>query len=664
VGERVGDLEKVSILVVDDRPENILAMRGVLNRPDYDIVGVPSGADALKPLLKHDFAVILLDVLMPGMDGFETARLIRQREASRHIPIIFLTAAGHDLAMIHRGYASGAVDYLLKPIDPDIVQAKVGVFVDLYRKTQQLKRQEEKLREAEREKNELLLRETEAEYLATFEQAPSGVAHATIDGRWLRVNKHFLELAGLGLPEILTKRIQDLTPNEEASEIDVALKELVKKDEPVHWPERRFLRGDGSIAWVSLSLSLLRETSGKPKKVIVVAEEITERKRADQGRQILAEASKLLLSSFEVSSILPHVLGLTLGEFADSCTIALTPNAHDNGSVKFQHYGLGASSEPVERALKSALDGTGPLVDPPAVDRESWLIVTPITARNHVYGALAFSAKQNRRRYRPTDLALAEDLALRIAFAIENARLYTEAQLAIGARDEFLSVASHELRTPLTPLLLQLQSLQRARLDGGIPMHDPNEVAKVVQRAERQVHRLTALVENLLDVSRIRAGQLRLTPQELDLAELTREVAARFAEELKRSGCGLEIEASQPVNGSWDRLRVEQVITNLLSNAIKYGSGRPIHITVDSPGSAARIRVSDRGIGIAPEKQSSIFERFGRAVSARSYGGLGLGLYITKQIVEAHKGEITVDSRPQEGSTFTVILPKRTEADP
>src|SRR5688500_8647017 len=127
-------LEKVAILVVDDRPENILAMRSILSRPDYEVIGVPSGSEALKPLLKYDFAVLLLDVLMPGLDGFETAKLVRQREASRHIPIIFLTAAGNDMSMIQRGYSTGAVDYLLKPVDAEIVKAKVSVFVDLYRK--------------------------------------------------------------------------------------------------------------------------------------------------------------------------------------------------------------------------------------------------------------------------------------------------------------------------------------------------------------------------------------------------------------------------------------------------------------------------------------------------------------------------------------------------
>jgi PleD family two-component response regulator len=148
----------VDILIVDDHPENLVALEGVLARGDYRLVMATSGSEALKQVLKNDFAVILLDVMMPLMDGFETASLIRGREASRHIPIVFLTANTTDVSFIYKAYAVGGVDYLVKPIEPDVVRAKVAVFVDLFRKTQQIRRQEAQLREAERLRAEEALR--------------------------------------------------------------------------------------------------------------------------------------------------------------------------------------------------------------------------------------------------------------------------------------------------------------------------------------------------------------------------------------------------------------------------------------------------------------------------------------------------------------------------
>src|SRR5260221_11714714 len=198
----VSESAPVNILVVDDRPENALAIKAILSFPAYNVITATSGSEALRRVLKHDFAVILMDVLMPSMDGFETARLIFRREASRHIPIIFLTAVGTDVTSLYKGYSVGAVDYLIKPIEPDIVRAKVAVFVDLFRKTQQIRRQEEKLREAERQRSEQALKEREDEYEATFEKAAAGIAQVSPEGRWLRVNQRFCEIVGYAKEEM------------------------------------------------------------------------------------------------------------------------------------------------------------------------------------------------------------------------------------------------------------------------------------------------------------------------------------------------------------------------------------------------------------------------------------------------------------------------------
>jgi signal transduction histidine kinase len=241
--------------------------------------------------------------------------------------------------------------------------------------------------------------------------------------------------------------------------------------------------------------------------------------------------------------------------------------------------------------------------------------------------------------------------------AIENSRLYREAQEAVRARDEFLSIASHELKTPLTTLQLQIQGLARKLKSSGDQPALQGLVARVAT-SERQVERLTALINNLLDISRITAGRLDLDLEPVDLAAVAREAAARFREDLARAGCVLELRADGECVGQWDRLRLEQVVTNLLSNAAKYGAGRPIEIEVDGGDATARFSIRDHGIGIPAEHQARIFERFERAVSDRHYGGLGLGLWIVRQIVDAFGGTIQVESQAGAGSTFTVLLPR------
>jgi signal transduction histidine kinase len=285
------------------------------------------------------------------------------------------------------------------------------------------------------------------------------------------------------------------------------------------------------------------------------------------------------------------------------------------------------------------------------------LMCVPLPARDRIMGAITLASSESGRRFGPEDLAFAQDLAARASVAIENARLYREAREAVRARDEFLSIASHELKTPLTTLQLQIQGLARKLKSAS---EDPvfQGLAARVGTSERQVERLTGLINNLLDISRITAGRLDLDLEPVDLAAVVREAAARFRDDLARAGSVLELHADGECAGEWDRLRLEQVVMNLLSNAAKYGAGRPITIVVDGSETTARFSIRDHGIGIPAEHQGRIFERFERAVSDRHYGGLGLGLWIVRQIVDAFGGTIEVESKSGEGSTFTVLLPR------
>ncbi len=230
-------------------------------------------------------------------------------------------------------------------------------------------------------------------------------------------------------------------------------------------------------------------------------------------------------------------------------------------------------------------------------------------------------------------------------------------QKAVQLRDEFLTVASHELRTPLTPLQLKLQSLMRDCAAELPPEQLRERVRKTAASATLQIHKLVELIGDLLDVSRLSEGRLSLFIEPVDLADLVREVAEHFESESRRVRAPLVILAEAPVIGFWDRLRLEQVVDNLLSNALKYGPGRPVTLRVELRGDRAQLTVSDEGIGIASESLPRIFEKFERAVSPRHYGGLGLGLYITRQVIHAMGGTIQVESQLERGATFTVELP-------
>jgi signal transduction histidine kinase len=188
---------------------------------------------------------------------------------------------------------------------------------------------------------------------------------------------------------------------------------------------------------------------------------------------------------------------------------------------------------------------------------------------------------------------------------------------------------------------------------------DEGRQQATLARCAKQVERLTVLVDNLLDVSRITSGRLRLELEDFDLYEVIRDVVGRFGEQSDLAGSAVEV-VGRSVRGRWDRLRLEQVITNLLGNALKYGAKKPVIIRIEANASTVKVVVHDHGIGIEPDKMNHIFDRFARAVSSRSYGGLGLGLYIARQIVEAHEGAIRVASTPGKGSIFTVELPLRT----
>ncbi|NVJ23605.1 PAS domain-containing sensor histidine kinase [Myxococcus sp. AM011] len=230
-------------------------------------------------------------------------------------------------------------------------------------------------------------------------------------------------------------------------------------------------------------------------------------------------------------------------------------------------------------------------------------------------------------------------------------------QEAVRTRDDFLSLASHELRTPLTSLRLQAQLLQRMGENTPMETLGAPKVQAKLGATERQLRRLSALVDNLLDVSRIRTGKLDFHFTEGDLAAVVGDLVARFTDEARHMGVQLNASVEGPMMGRFDRLRMEQVVSNLLSNALRYGSGNPVHLSLTRYGGTLRLQVRDSGQGVPEKDRERIFERFTQGDNAQRTGGMGLGLYIVRQIVEAHGGHIRVEDSPGGGATFVVDLP-------
>ncbi|NRR33334.1 hybrid sensor histidine kinase/response regulator [Oxalobacteraceae bacterium] len=386
------------LLIVDDLPENLTALHAIVRAPGREIYQAVSGEDALALLLQHDFAMAILDVQMPGMDGFELAELMRGTDRTRQIPIVFVSAAGKELNYAFKGYEAGAVDFLYKPLDAAAVQSKVNVFVTLYEQREETRRQ-----------------------LAELE---------------------------------LARQRQEAT---------------------------------------------------------------------------LAE--------------------------------------------------LNVTQEQLRHALRM--------------------------------------------------------------------------------RDEFMSMVSHELRTPLNTLFLETQ-MRKLQLDrGNMAAFEADKLQHMVARDRRQLQSMIRLIEDMLDVTRIRSGVLSTRPSWVELQGLLRRLVNDLAPQAANAGSRFELHADQPVHGWWDEFRIEQVVINLLTNALRYGASQPVDVSLHVGEREVRIEVRDGGPGIAAEFHARIFDPYERGVDNGEKTGLGLGLYIARQLAQVHDGELTLRSAPGEGSTFILTLPRR-----
>jgi len=512
------------------------------------------------------------------------------------------------------------------------------------------------------------------------------------EGRIMRWNAACERATGYTREEMIGQPFWRLLLPEEREGVRGVFDRILAKEFP-NQHENVWVARDGSHRLVSWSNSALVDPAGEVRALVATGIDITDRTRAEdalrrQARRLeaLAEASRVFASGLDYKTTL-DTIALRLSELiGDGALIRIiSPDGQWLVPVAVYH------PEPERAALRRRMLAmapqrpnealTGRVIQSgrtlripelthefvhtemkpeyfPYLDGVTSLLMAPLKLRRTVIGHISLMRDAGSPPYTHDDETLLEDLAHRAAQAIENARLYSEAQAAVAARDEFLSIASHELRTPLTALRLALENMRRVSSRDAIEKLSPEYVERVLETAERQGHRLENLVAALLDVSRIQMGRLELDVEEVDLASVVFDAAASLEDEARQTGSTIEVRG-EPVRGSWDRLRVSQVVTNLLANAVKYGAGKPVEMEFGPHGEGARLVVRDHGIGIAPADLPQIFERFERAVSSRNYGGLGLGLYIVRRIIEAHGGTISVDSTPGEGSAFYVELPFR-----
>ena len=545
-----------------------------------------------------------------------------------------------------------------------------------------------------------------------------GIIFADETGRVTEANDAVLQILGYSREELLSGAVswKGLTPPEYATADERAIAEVKSAGRSTPYG-KEFIAKDGTRIPVLLGGASLPSPSGRPPHGVVFVLDMREQVRLRQTRDqlllkeqaarihteianarllLLVEGSKRLARSLNIGDALESLASVVVPSLADWSFVAqrdqngglsvvasahgdpnkqellrslhscrLEPNAPEGASHALRT-GEVAIYENITIDQLSPRPPAWPIVgtrDPEHLHTlcelgMKSLLCVPIRCRQGVDAVLMLVSATDPHRYDAEDIVLARDLADRAAVTLENGRLLSEAVEAVKARDDFLAVAAHELRTPLTSLLLQIQlldqALERARLE-------PDAARRGVAMAEAQARRLSALIDGLLDIARLTSHRMLIRVEETDLRALLDGLLAALEVDLQRAGCKIAVNAPEHVTGRWDRMRIEQVLANLISNAMKFGAGKPIEVNVESTDATVRISVRDHGIGISKEDQARIFGRFERAVPTRHFGGLGLGLYISAQILRAHQGSLGVESTPGQGACFTVEMPRRVQ---
>ena len=588
----------VSILLVDDQPRNALAVAGVLARVDCTVVTAQSGREALKHLLREDFAVILLDVQIVGLDAFETAGLIRARARSRSTPIIFMTANDRRDQQRLAGYELGAIDFLYKPFSAQILRSKVTFFVEMFRQTKALEWQTSEL---SRVAADLVYREQQVVAL-----------NAELQGRVLE-GTTALDVA--------------------ISDLDAESAERVRAEERLR-ELKRTGRAEADIA--AGRASALAEVSR------VLVEDFMDH------RPMLARVAHIAALATDAACLIQ--LG---ADHPDERALRSLAVDHPDGRVRDELMRIlsspGLPPDTPWQVLDTDFLAAHPLID---------VVSVPMLARTAKIGVLSLARfGPDAPHFTISDRKFSADLTARVALAVENARLYEGATAAIETRDTFLNIAAHELKTPLTTIqgYSQLLSHQMAE---GVAL-DAVQVRRSARIIEDRTRHLARTIEQILDVSRLVAARMHLAPGETDLVRMIRDLAAAFDSRHELHTFRLHF-AEDGLQAMVDRLRLEQVLANLIDNAVRYSpDGGVIDITLERTlDEFVVLSVRDHGLGIAAEHRPRLFEQFHQAHAAEARSGMGLGLYISREIVALHGGQLAVMFPEDGGAEFTIRLPR------
>jgi signal transduction histidine kinase/DNA-binding response OmpR family regulator len=598
---------RVDILLVDDDQSNLLALESVLQASDRNLIRASSGDEALQYLLRHNVAVILLDVRMPGISGLETAELIRGRKQSRDIPIIFLTAyEGTDSEDLSRGYSLGAVDYIIKPLDPDALKAKVNVFVDLFKKTEQVKQQAAMLHE----KN------------IQLENANFQRLGKLVDLGQLLISQREPDR----LLQVFCKAARDIVGAEYG---------CVRIDEGTGEPVRHLAANDPELcAGLADDIEQISRSISSVASAKLQARRISRVENGSSAAQPLLNRPALnSLLAAPIPLLKPATGWLYLSGKIDS----------DSFSEADERLAMTLTGQ-----LAAAYENARLYAD---TRRYAAELLAEVTERKHAQEEkerLLVSEKAARLEAEQAQLVSAQLL-------IREKDARAQAEAANRLKDDFLATVSHELRTPLNSILGWVQLMLTGRFDEAQSM-------RALRTIERNTKALAQIIEDLLDVSRIISGQLRLDVKPLELGPVIATAFDAVRPGVDAKNIRLKASLDDSVGAILgDPNRIQQVVWNLLSNATKFTpSGGEVEVKLDRVQANARITVADSGEGISKEFLPHVFERFTQADSsfARVHGGLGLGLAIVRHLVEMHGGAVGADSPgPGKGAVFTVSFP-------
>ncbi|MEW5790228.1 MAG: PAS domain-containing protein [Pseudomonadota bacterium] len=660
---------KANILLVDDRPENLLALEAILDGLGHNLIRASSGEEALKHLLKHEFAVILLDVQMPGMNGFETARLIKEREKSRHIPIVFLTAISKDAHFVFKGYSVGAVDYLFKPFNPDVLKSKVAVFIELFLKNEQIRQQAELLRQAERREQERQLaaleRASQQRYRNLADAIPQIVWTARPDGTFSYFNERWFDYTGLARAQCDAAAWESAFHPEDLQRYLAHWRRAAEAGAALEVEGRLRRAADQSYRWHLIQVLPEQDADGRIVAWLGTCTDIDDRIRAreallDQNRRVEAEVVQRTRELVIQKRFVERVVD----------------NAPAGIAYLDQHLTYRLANPEFARLLglsQEALLGR-PAVELPLGDEQQMqaqLLQVLASGESCRCLNMPFAAPAGDRTchwditFYPV---LGEDgqiegvliFTLEVSDRVENERLQREQiahlQQVDRLKGEFLSVISHELRTPLN-YIMGFASILGEEMAGPLSEQQHGCLQNILSGSRRML----LLVNDLLDFTKMQSGKFELAPRPTEYVPLAMSVLEALRPLAEQKRITLRAELQPALLAHCDESRTVQLLTNLLDNAIKFTpAGGTVQLCAFLQGGELVTEVRDDGIGIAAEDLPRLFSPFHQLdmSSTRQAGGTGLGLCICKALVESHGGRITAASPgPGQGAVFRFTLP-------